>query len=72
MRFKIILKKGEDGWFTVTCPSLSGCISQGRTEDEAKRNMREAIELHIKSLAEDGLPLRSEPNEKQAVISIKV
>ncbi len=72
MRFKIILKKGEDGWFTVTCPSLPGCISQGKTEGEAEKNIKEAIELHLKSLAEDGLPLRSEPNEKQAVISIKV
>ncbi len=48
---KIVPEKDEDGWFTVTVPSLPGCISQGRTEEEAKKNIADAIELHIASLA---------------------
>ena len=47
MQFKIVLEKDEDGWYTVTVPSLPGCISQGKTEDEAKKNIQEAIKLHI-------------------------
>ena len=37
MEFKIILEKDENGWNVATCPSLPGCISQGRTENEAKK-----------------------------------
>lgn len=65
---KIVPEKDEDGWVTATVPSLPGCISQGRTEEEAKKNIAEAIELHLKSPAEekgeeDGgeeIPLRPE------------
>ncbi|KAF1079020.1 type II toxin-antitoxin system HicB family antitoxin [Methanogenium sp. MK-MG] len=49
IQFRILLEKDEDGWFTATVPSLPGCISQGRTEEEAKKNIAEAIELHLKS-----------------------
>jgi predicted RNase H-like HicB family nuclease len=41
---KIILYPGEDGYWVVECPSLPGCISQGKTKAEARANMREAIE----------------------------
>lgn len=57
MKFKIVLKKSEDGFFTAIVPALPGCISQGRTEAEAERNIREAIELHISSLAADGVAI---------------
>ena len=57
MKFKIVLEKGEDGYYTATVPSLPGCISQGKTEKEAKKNIKEAIELHLESLAEDGVPI---------------
>ena len=49
----IVIERDEDGWFTATVPSLPGCISQGRTEEEAKKNIAEAIELHLESLAEE-------------------
>jgi predicted RNase H-like HicB family nuclease len=41
---KVILYPGEDGYWVVECPSLPGCISQGKTKAEAKTNIREAIE----------------------------
>jgi predicted RNase H-like HicB family nuclease len=40
----VILYPGEDGYWVVECPSLPGCISQGKTKAEAKTNIREAIE----------------------------
>lgn len=56
MKFKVLLEKDEDGWYVAIVPSLSGCVSQGKTE-EALENIKEAIELHISMLAEDGIPI---------------
>ena len=60
IQFRIVLEQDEDGWFTATVPSLPGCISQGRNEEEAKKKIAEAIELHLTSLAKEGIPLRPE------------
>ena len=68
VNFKIVLEQDEDGWIVATCPSLPGCVSQGKTEKQALKNMQEAIELHIKSLAEDGLPIQPQKNGKREVI----
>lgn len=57
MKWKIVLEKDEGGWYTATVPSLPGCISQGKTRNDALKNIREAIELHLESLAEEGAPL---------------
>jgi predicted RNase H-like HicB family nuclease len=54
---QVILYPGEDGYWVVECPSLPGCISQGKTEEEALTNIREAIEGYIELLEEDGLPV---------------
>lgn len=69
MEFKILLEK-DDGWFVVTVPSLPGCVSQGRTVREALGNIKEAIELHISSLAEDGIPIRE--NQLVKIVSVKL
>ncbi len=68
MEFRAIIEKDEDGWFVVTVPALPGCISQGKTQKEAIKNIKEAIELHLRSLAEDGIPL----NQTQQVAKISV
>lgn len=47
MTFKVVLEPGEDGWIVAECPSLPGCVSQGRTEAEAIDNIREAIQLWL-------------------------
>lgn len=43
MIFHVKIEKAEDGWLVVECPALPGCVSQGRTEEEALANIREAI-----------------------------
>jgi len=43
--FPVVLRPGEDGWIVAECPVLVGCISQGRTREEALTNIREAISL---------------------------
>ena len=47
MKIKVIIEKGEDGYFVARCPSLKSCWSQGKTEKEALKNIREAIELFL-------------------------
>nr|MDQ3011593.1 type II toxin-antitoxin system HicB family antitoxin [Acidobacteriota bacterium] len=47
---RVILYPGEDGYLVAEVPSLPGCISQGRTRDEALTNIREAIALHMEVL----------------------
>jgi len=53
MQCKVIVQEGEDGWFVVTCPSLPGCISQGKTIEEALSNIKEAIELYLEPDEDD-------------------
>jgi predicted RNase H-like HicB family nuclease len=73
LNFKIVLEKDEDGWIVATCPSLPGCVSQGRTEKQALKNMKEAIELHLQSLAEDGIPIQSKRgNKKEVTLSVAI
>ena len=72
MKFKIVLEKDEDGWFVATCPSLPGCISQGKKEKQAINNMKEAIQLHLSALTEDGLPLKSQRGKKEIIVSLAV
>ena len=43
--FPVVTSRGEDGYYIVQCPTLPGCVTQGRTLDEALKNIREAIEL---------------------------
>jgi predicted RNase H-like HicB family nuclease len=56
MRFKVVLEPSEDGGYTVYVPSLPGCISEGDTEEEALRNIQEAIELYLESVEDDWVP----------------
>jgi predicted RNase H-like HicB family nuclease len=51
---QVIMYPGEDGYIVVECPSLPGCISQGKTEEEALANIKEAIELWIEDAVANG------------------
>ena len=54
---EVVLYPGEDGYWVAECPSLSGCISQGKTRQAAIANIKEAIEAYIATLEDDGLPV---------------
>jgi predicted RNase H-like HicB family nuclease len=56
----VLIYPGDDGYWVAECPSLPGCISQGKTKEEAVINIREAIQAYIAALAEDGLPVPEE------------
>jgi predicted RNase H-like HicB family nuclease len=53
---QIIMYPGEDGYWVAECVSLPGCISQGKTKEEAIANIKEAIELYIEDMIESGEP----------------
>lgn len=72
MEFSVLLEKDEDGVFVVSVPSLPGCISQGKTETEALRNIKEAIELHMISLASDGIPFKPSDTIKEAKVDVVI
>lgn len=57
MKYRITLQKDEDGMYVVKCPSLPGCISQGKTRDEALNNIKDSIEGYIQSLKKHGEPI---------------
>jgi len=57
MKFFITIFQDEDGVFIAECPSIPGCISQGKTEQEAETNIREAIKECLQVRAEKGMPL---------------
>jgi predicted RNase H-like HicB family nuclease len=51
---------GQDGFYVAECPSLPGCVSQGRTREETVANIREAIRAYVAALEDDGLPVPEE------------
>lgn len=53
MKFSIVLEKSEDGGFTITVPSLPGCISEGDSKEDALKNIQEAIELYLEPVEDD-------------------
>jgi predicted RNase H-like HicB family nuclease len=57
MDLPIILIPGDDGYLVVECPIIPGCISQGRTREEALTNIREAIELCLENREIEGWEL---------------
>ena len=63
MKLVVTLQRDETDTVVAECPAIPGCISQGRTEDEAMANIREAIEGCLAARAANGLPLTVEVRE---------
>lgn len=57
MRFVVTITQDEDGMYVAECPSVPGCVSQGRSAEEAEVNIKEAIRECLAVRAEKGLPL---------------
>ncbi|MDE2803108.1 MAG: type II toxin-antitoxin system HicB family antitoxin [Chloroflexota bacterium] len=65
---QVLLYPGEDGYWVVECPSLPGCVSQGKTKDEAIVNIREAIAGYIEVMEEEGRPVPEDRFESLLVV----
>ena len=68
MEIKIVLEKQEEGGYTVYVPSLSGCISEGETLDEAIKNIKEATGLYLE--ADENEIVFYKDNAKEEIIEI--
>jgi predicted RNase H-like HicB family nuclease len=53
MKLKVVYEPSSEGGYTVYVPSLPGCISAGDTLQEARKNIREAIELYLEPIEDD-------------------
>lgn len=56
MNYLVIFEKSKDGSIWANVPDLPGCYSYGNSLSEAKINIKEAIELYLEDLKEDGKP----------------
>ncbi len=65
-RYMVVIERGETSW-GAHVPDLPGCVAVGETREEVRRLIREAIELHIDGLREDGLPVPPPSSEGEFV-----
>jgi predicted RNase H-like HicB family nuclease len=70
MKYRVIIYQDEDGVFIVECPSLPGCVSQGKTKKEALENIQDAIKGYLESLKKHGDPIPSPITEE--IVEVEV
>jgi predicted RNase H-like HicB family nuclease len=63
MKFLVTIEQDEAGYYVVECPALPGCVSQGKSRDEALVNIREAIHASLETRQAEGLPTTLEVTE---------
>jgi len=68
MKFAVTIDRDEDGVWVIECPSIPGCISQGRTKAEAMKHIRQAIEVCLEVRAEQGRPLTVESRQVEVAV----
>ena len=70
MRYTVIIEKGGESGYMAVCPALPGCVSRGRTKRETLKNIKEAIEVYIEALLEDGLPVPVEQGRETVEVEV--
>ena len=68
MKFTVTVIRDEDGLWIVECPTIPGCVSQGKAKEQALDNIKEAIELCLEVRAEKGLPLTIETRQIEVAV----
>ena len=69
MRYTVVLHDAEAGGFWVDVPALPGCYSQGESVEESLSNVREAIELYLDTLKDEG---QAAPSDAEVVYQVSV
>ncbi len=67
--FEVVLIPESEGGFSVSVPALPGCHTQGETVEEAVAMAKEAIELYLETLRDDGQPLPKPPRIERVTVS---
>ena len=68
MRYAVVIEKGERN-YSAYVPDLPGCVSVGNTLEEVKAEIREAIELHLEGMWEDGFPI-PQPSSRAEYVEV--
>ena len=69
IKYAVVIEQGENN-FSAYVPDLPGCVTTGRTHEEVEHNIREAIELHLEGLREDGEPI-PEPHTAVSYVELQ-
>jgi predicted RNase H-like HicB family nuclease len=67
-KYAVVIEKGPNN-YSAYVPDLPGCVTTGKTVEEIKTNIREAIELHLEGLMEDGAPV---PEPSSVAIEVEL
>lgn len=70
MRFRVIITQDEDGYYVVEVPALPGCVSQGKTREEAIANIKDAIVGYLASLKKHNEPIP--PSIEEELVEVNV
>ncbi|MFB0561458.1 MAG: type II toxin-antitoxin system HicB family antitoxin [Candidatus Lokiarchaeia archaeon] len=70
MKFRVVIEIDEDGVYVAQCPSLPGCISQGKTREESLENIKDAIKGYVESLRKHGEPVP--PGIEEELVDVNV
>jgi len=70
MRYRILIEQDEDGVFIAECPSLPGCISQGKTRKEVLENIQDAIKGYLESLENHNEPIP--PSIEEEIVEVTI
>lgn len=71
MIFHVTLDKAEDGWIVAECPALPGCVSQGKDEEKALENIKEAITAWLWAEDQKAVSaLPKEPDRQPIVVAV--
>ncbi|MFH1054602.1 MAG: type II toxin-antitoxin system HicB family antitoxin [Candidatus Altiarchaeota archaeon] len=70
MKYTVVVEKGRESGYVAICPILRGCVSQGKTSQEALKNMKEAISDYIECLIEDNITVPQEVGKR--ILNVEV
>lgn len=68
MRYTVIIERAPEN-YAAYVPDLPGCIATGDTREEVTRNIREAVEMHLETMREEGIPI-PEPTTESGVVEV--
>jgi len=72
IRFQVIIEQDEDGLYVADVPALAGCHTQGKTFEEAVENIKEAIDMCVQELREDGQPIETRYPEVVGIKTLEI
>ncbi len=71
--YTVLFIPAEEGGYTVDVPALRGCVTEGDTLQEAERNAKEAIQLHVESMLEEGTPVPADlPHLRKKLVKVSI